>query len=166
MEASVNPIHALERGEMRTPDFEVRLAAALTRAGGREVHAEGLLDRMFAYFTHAPDMTALVRRARARGIRTALLSNSWGNTYPEHIFDGMFDEVVISGEVGMRKPEREIFELTVQRVRAEYGDCVFVDDLLPNVLAARELGMIGVHHQEYEHTAADLEAVFDQPLAE
>ena len=58
-------------------------------------------------------MTGLVRRAKSAGIRTALLSNSWGNTYPDHLFDGMFDVVVISGEVGMRKPEERIFRYTL-----------------------------------------------------
>ena len=118
-EARLNPIHALERGEMTVPDFEVRLAAALSERTGRDHEAEGLLDRMFATFEHAPEMSALVRRARHGGLRTGLLSNSWGNDYPRDGWDEMFDVVVISGEVGMRKPEPGIFHHTLDLIGLE-----------------------------------------------
>ena len=104
-EARVNPIHALERGEMTVPHFEIELARRLRTTSGFAVSAAGLLERMFARFESAPDMNGLVRRAHAAGLRTALLSNSWGNSYPRDGWDDMFDAVVISGEVGMRKPE-------------------------------------------------------------
>ena len=98
-EAELNPVHALERGQIAVPDFERKLASILVRRDGTPVPAEGLIERMFAHFEHQPAMSALVRRARSHGIRTALLSNSWGNTYPRDTWDGMFDDVVISGEV-------------------------------------------------------------------
>ena len=78
-EARFNPIHALERGEMQVPDFEASLAAALTARTGRAYEPHGLLDRLFRHFETAHDMTGLVRRAHQARIRTALLSNSWGN---------------------------------------------------------------------------------------
>lgn len=165
MQAAFNPVHALERGEIEVPDFEQQLAAALSAYSGRTVEGQGLLDRMFGYFRHSPDMTALVRRAKERGIRTGLLSNSWGNDYPQHLFDGMFDVLVISGEVGMRKPDPEIYEFTLERMQLPADQCVFVDDLLPNVHAARALGMVGVHHTDYATTAAELDALFDVPLS-
>jgi epoxide hydrolase-like predicted phosphatase len=163
--AAYNPIHALERGELEVPCFERHLADALTQRTGRAVVAEGLLDRMFAFFAHSPDMVALVRRARARGIRTALLSNSWGNTYPRDLFDGVFDAVVISGEVGMRKPDPEIYLHTLDRLGLDAVQCVFVDDLPPNVQAARDLGMVAVLHSGYEQTAAELDVLFGQSLS-
>ena len=164
VEARLNPIHALERGEMTVPDFEVRLAAALSERTGRPHEAEGLLGRMFATFEHAPEMSALVRRARATGLRTGLLSNSWGNDYPRDGWDEMFDVVVISGEVGMRKPEPEIFEHTLALLGLPAAACVFVDDLAPNVAAAVEVGMVGVQHTSYEATRLELEALFGRPL--
>ena len=118
LEAMLNPIHALERGEIEVPHFEEVLAGELSRRTGTPVLAEGLLARMFDEFEHAHDMNALVRRARENGIRTALLSNSWGDFYPRDLWDGMFDVVVISGEVGMRKPDAEIFHLTLERLEA------------------------------------------------
>jgi FMN phosphatase YigB (HAD superfamily) len=164
VEARLNPIHALERGEMTVPDFEVRLAAALTERTGRPHEAGGLLGRMFATFEHAPEMSALVRRARTTGLRTGLLSNSWGNDYPRDGWEEMFDVVVISGEVGMRKPEPEIFAHTLELIGLEAGECVFVDDMPHNVAAAVQAGMVGVLHSSYDESAHELEVLFGRPL--
>src|SRR5262249_5704608 len=140
-EVAVNPVHALERGEMAVPDFERRLAAALPTADGQSLQADGLLHPMVTWFEAAPDMFGPVRRAHAAGIRTALLSNSWGTVdYPRDGWDDMFDVVVISGEVGMRKPEPEIFAHTVERLGLAPAECVFVDDLRHNIDAAVALG--------------------------
>jgi len=164
-EARLNPIHALERGEMTVPDFEARLAEALTARSGAEFAAVGLLDRLFERFEHASDMSGLVRRARAAGLRTGLLSNSWGNDYPRDGWKEMFDVVVISGEVGMRKPEPRIFEHTLELLGLAPRECVFVDDLRGNVEAAVALGMVGVHHRSYADTLVELEALFGLALS-
>ena len=95
-----NPVAALERGEIEVPHFEEQLAARLSEATGIPIDAAGLLQRMFDQFEHEPFMAALVLRAKRAGLRTGLLSNSWGNTYPREGWDQMFDAVVISGEVG------------------------------------------------------------------
>jgi putative hydrolase of the HAD superfamily len=165
LEAEINPIHALERGEMTVPDFEARLAAEIRRLDGHPVQTEGLLERMFSTFSAAHAMNALVVRAKRHGIRTALLSNSWGNRYPRDGWDEMFDVVVISGEVGMRKPEPQIFELTCFRLGVPASACVFVDDLAANVEAATELGMTGVLHRSYDETATRLDELFGLPLS-
>ncbi len=164
-EAAVNPVHALERGEIEVPAFEQHLADGLGRISGEPVEPEGLLDRMFEYFEHAPQMSALVRRAKEHGIKTALLSNSWGNSYPDHLFDGMFDVIVISGQVGMRKPDAEIFDFTVDQLGVTHTDCVFVDDIARNVHAAVELGQVGILHESYESTANEVSAVLGVDLA-
>ena len=164
LEALVNPIHALERGEMEVPHFEEVLARELTLHTGVEHDATDLLQRMFEEFEHAHDMNALVRRSHERGLRTALLSNSWGDFYPRDLWDGMFDVVVISGEVGMRKPEAGIFALTLDQLDLRADECVFVDDLRHNIDAAAALGMVGVHHVSYEETLLELEALFGMDL--
>ena len=164
LEAMVNPIHALERGEIEVPHFEEMLARELTRRTGVEHDATDLLARMFEEFEHAHDMNGLVRRARERGIRTALLSNSWGDFYPRDLWDGMFDVVVISGEVGMCKPDEGIFALTLDQLELPAQECVFVDDLRHNIDAAVALGMVGVHHLSYEQTLQELEALFGANL--
>jgi epoxide hydrolase-like predicted phosphatase len=163
-EAEINPVHALERGELAVPHFEDRLAAELTVRTGVVVEARGLVARMFAYFDLLPDMPALVRRARESGIRTALLSNSWGLDYPRDGWDDMFDAIIISGEVGMRKPEDRIYRLAAEQVGLAPNECVFVDDLQVNIVGAVEVGMVGVLHREYEVTANELEILFGVPL--
>ena len=164
LEAMVNPIHALERGEMEVPHFEELLARELSTRTGVDHDATDLLARMFEEFEHAHDMNALVRRARDRGIRTALLSNSWGDFYPRDLWDGMFDVVVISGEVGMRKPEAGIFALTLDQLELPARECVFVDDLRHNIDAAVALGFVGVHHVSYDQTLSELETLFGTDL--
>jgi len=163
-EARINPVHALEVGALEVPDFERELAAALSKVTGNEIAADGLMSRLFAHFRHAPDMAALVRRAREAGIRTALLSNSWGNDYPVDMFEGMFDELVISGEVGMRKPDADIFRYTARLVQTPPNRCVFVDDLAHNVRAAARLGFLSVHHRDYATTADELSILFGLEL--
>ena len=120
---------------------------------------------MFASFEHAHDMSGLVRRAREAGVRTALLSNSWGNDYPRDGWDDMFDVVVISGEVGLRKPEPAIFALTLDRLGLPAQACVFVDDLPHNVEAAVALGMVGIRHESYDATAAEIDVLFGLTLS-
>ncbi|MGH8868892.1 MAG: HAD family hydrolase [Actinomycetes bacterium] len=163
-EARLNPVHALERGEMHVQHFEEQLAGRLRHRDGSAVSPAGLLERMFACFAQVPAMNDVVRRARGAGLRTALLSNSWGNTYPREAWDSLFDVVVISDEVGMRKPEPEIFHLVAERLGVAPARCVFVDDVAVNVRAAGGVGMVGVHHVDQDTTVAELEVLFDVPL--
>lgn len=155
-----SPIHQLERGELALDDFEHLLSAALAGEGSA-VEASGLVGRMLADLAIYEDsMTSLVTRAHAAGIRTALLSNSWGNEYDRSDWHDMFDTVVISGEVGMRKPEREIFELTVRRIGLAAEECVFIDDMASNVLAAEQAGLAAIVHRTFDETAGALETLF------
>jgi HAD superfamily hydrolase (TIGR01509 family) len=162
--AGSSPAHRLERGEISVADFECELAAELA-VRGSQVSPEGLLDRMLAGLTELdPQMLGLVRRARAVGLRTALLSNSWGNHYPDQLWQGLFDAVVISGQVGMRKPEPEIFRYTAGRLALPTQRCVMVDDLPHNITGAVAAGMVGVVHRSYGETLGELEAIFAIPL--
>lgn len=159
-----SPVHALERGEMTVEEFERQLARALGDRGSPVV-AEGLLGRVLHGLAelHA-DMLGLVRRARRSGIHTALLSNSWGDSYPEHAWEGAFDAVIISGRVGMRKPDPEIYHHAANALGVPPEQCVMVDDLVHNIRGAVAAGMVGVLHRSYDETAAELEALFDRPL--
>jgi putative hydrolase of the HAD superfamily len=160
-----SPVHALERGELSIEEFERELARQLRSVGGGTVEAAGLLTRMFAGFADPqPMMLDALRRARSAGLRTALLSNSWGLDYPRDGWDELFDAVVISGEVGMRKPEPEIYRLAATRLGVQAAECVFVDDLAPNVRGAVAVGMVGVHHRDAGQTVAELEGVFGLSL--
>lgn len=162
--ASSSPIHALERGELNPDEFE-RLLAKAFRERGVAVDADGLLARMLGGLRElSDDMVNLVRRARRHGLKTALLSNSWGEHYPEHLWVGAFDAVVISGRVGMRKPDEEIFRHVADLLQLAPSQCVMVDDLAPNIRGAVAAGMVGVLHVSYAETVDELEVLFDLPL--
>jgi putative hydrolase of the HAD superfamily len=162
--AGASPVHRLERGELAPAEFEQLLAAELA-ARGSHVRPQGLLRRVLGGLDEVDEpMLTLVGRARRAGLRTALLSNSWGNHYPEHLWNGLFDAVVISGRVGMRKPEARIYRHTCGLLGLTPQECVMVDDLSHNVAAAVGVGMVGVLHRSYDETANELEAVFERAL--
>ena len=164
--ASPNPIHALERGECSGAEFEQILAARLLRVDGAAVAAEGLLRRMFAASLPVPGMYDTIRTLRAAGFSTALLSNSWGcEEYPRADFPDLFDTVVLSGEVGMRKPEKEIFRYAAATLGLDPAECVFIDDMEANVAAAQACGMTGVLHTDTAATARALQDLLGVPLA-
>ena len=145
-------IIGLETGELSEEAFEPQFAEFLG------VPAPELIDRLFAAYEPDHEMQDAVLRARQSGIRTGLISNSWGTRrYDRDRLGELFDGVVISGEVGMRKPSREIYELGAERIGAAAEDCVFVDDLAWNLDPATELGMAAVHHTDAGETIAQLE---------
>lgn len=150
----------LETGAMAEEDFEPRLAEAL----GVAAYA-GLIDRMFAGAQADPVMIAAVRAARAGGVRTGLVSNSWGTRrYPRELLEELFDGVVISGEEGTRKPDPRMYELGAQRAGIPAERCVYVDDLAFNLEPAAALGMATVHHVDAATTVAELERLLGREL--
>jgi epoxide hydrolase-like predicted phosphatase len=162
--AGTSPVHRLERGELPAREFEQALAEELARRGS-PVEADGLLRRVLAGLEQLdPPMLDLVRRVHDAGIRTALLSNSWGDHYPEELWAGLFDAVVISGRVGMRKPDVRIFEHTAELLGLPPSACVMVDDLPHNVRGAVAAGMVAVRHSDYATTLTELEALFELDL--
>jgi putative hydrolase of the HAD superfamily len=159
-----NPVHRLERGDGDPAEFERELAARLRRTDGAAVQADGLLSRMFAATVTVPAMYDLMRSLRAGGIRTCLLSNSWGNNdYPRDAFPELFDAWVISAEVGMRKPEERIFRHAASLLGLPPSQCVFIDDIEANVAAATALGMAGVHHRDPAATTAAIADLLGLP---
>jgi putative hydrolase of the HAD superfamily len=109
-------------------------------------------------------MHDVLRAVHDAGVPTALLSNSWGLAdYPRHLFPEMFDAVVISAEVGMRKPEERIFRHAADLLGVALAECVFIDDIKANVVAAEALGMTGLVHTEAAGTAARLGELLGLP---
>ena len=160
-----NPIHALERGECTTAEFEELLAARIVRRDGSNISPDGLLGRMFAGSAYCDPMHAVFPVVREAGLRTGLLSNSWGVAdYPRDLFPGLFDVVVISGEVGMRKPEERIFRHTAGLLGLTPQECVFIDDLAANVAAAEAIGMTAVLHNDPAVTLTQLGDILGLPL--
>ena len=117
-----------------------------------------LVNRLFAGMRADVPMVEAVRRAKAAGIRTGLVSNSIGaGRYDRSQFPEMYDGVVISAEVGMHKPQPEIFRLGAERIGLPPQQCVFVDDLRENCEGAEAVGMTAVLHRGAERTLPRLE---------
>jgi epoxide hydrolase-like predicted phosphatase len=147
-----NPVHALERGESSPVVFEQVLASQLLLADGSPVAVDGLLERMWAGTRLDEAMLDAFRALHGRGVPTGLLSNSWGSGYPRELFPDLFDAVVISAEVGMRKPEPRIYLHAAGLLGLEPSECVFVDDIDANIAAAEQLGFTGVLHLDAQTT--------------
>jgi putative hydrolase of the HAD superfamily len=143
----------LEDGTLPDAEFEAGFAGLLG------VPAEGLIERLLGATTADVAMLDFVRAARGRGIRTGLISNSWGSQrYDRILLDELFDGIVISGEVGVRKPDPAIYVLGAAAIGLPPQECVYVDDLPGNLKPARELGMTTVRHRTPQETLEILEA--------
>jgi putative hydrolase of the HAD superfamily len=150
---------ALEEGALDEEAFQERFAGMLG------VAPAGLIDGLFAGVGPDEAMIDAVRRAHQAGVRTALVSNSWGtHRYPHELFEELFDGVVISGQEGMRKPAPRMYELGAERAGVDAAVCVFVDDLPFNLPPAEQLGMATVHHTAAETTIPELEKLLGVPL--
>jgi putative hydrolase of the HAD superfamily len=140
----------LETGQADEAEFEAAFAELLG------VASEGLIDRMFGFMAPDEAMIEAVLAARRAGVRTAMLSNSWGEDRYDHAqLERLFDAWVISGEAGVRKPDPAIYSLVLERLGLPAEACVFVDDLPGNLKPARALGMGTVVHRG--DTAATLD---------
>jgi epoxide hydrolase-like predicted phosphatase len=161
-EAARDLLIAFEEGRVEEDVFSAGLARALGLAPER---AEGMVDRLFAGSSLEQAMVDAVRAARGAGVRTGLVSNSWGVArYPRDLLEELFDGVVLSGEEGIRKPAPRMYELGAQRAGAEPAACVYVDDLEFNLAPAQELGMAVVHHREAAETIVRLEELLGVSL--
>ncbi|MBS3939725.1 MAG: HAD-IA family hydrolase [Actinobacteria bacterium] len=159
-------IGAIERGELSVEDFDGHLRRLLHDAGHDRVQ-EAVVSRMFAGLVADGPLWDVARRARAAGVRVGLLSNSWGtDMYPRDLLDDHFDVQVISGEVGLRKPEPAIYELALQRMGLPAASVAFVDDLGGNLAPAERLGMRAVLHTDHDTTIGVLEDHLGMSLRE
>ena len=159
-----HPLFVLERGEITEVEFRDRI----------ERHLEDSFDlgRLRAlYFERLEPngpMIDFIRGLRGRGVRAALLTNNvreweplWRSKLPE--IDELFELVVDSAFVGLRKPDPAIFTLTLDRLGGvEPGRCVFVDDLDVNCEAARALGMAAVRFDTADQAIPEIESALSE----
>jgi putative hydrolase of the HAD superfamily len=158
-----NPLFALERGDISEAEFLARLERGLAETLGREVSLHGFGARLMDALHPNDELFAYYRGLRERGLRLALLTNNvreWEPLWrPKLPIDDVFETVVDSAFVRLRKPEPEIYALTLERLGLAAGRCVFVDDLEINIEAARATGMHGVVHRDTRQTIAELDAL-------
>jgi putative hydrolase of the HAD superfamily len=155
---------AFERGEGSHADFESALAASLSaRNAPVSVNPAGLVGRLTAGLRPDPEMLALVERTR-KLVPVALVSNSFGlEMYDGYDLQRRFDALILSSDVGVRKPSRAIYRRAAERVAVAPEACVMVDDLEINVAGARRAGLRGILHRTAAETASQLaEALGDR----
>jgi putative hydrolase of the HAD superfamily len=159
-----HPLFKLEKGEISEADFLRLLGEAL----GGDVALEGFGERYFEHLHPNEEMIELMRRLRQRGLRMALLTNNvreweplWRAKLPD--IDEIFEVVVDSAFVGMRKPEPGIYELTLERLGdgVAASNCLFVDDTEANCEMAAELGMTTVHYRDNEQARLEINAALN-----
>ena len=161
-----NPLFELETGRMTEAEFLGSIGSQLTRQLGREISLAGFGERYFADLTPNAPMIAFMRELRARGLRLAICTNNvreWEHRWRAMVpVPEVFDVVVDSAYVGMRKPEPGIYELTLERLGVAAGDALFVDDVEINCEAARALGLPAVWFRGTEQAINDIEAALAQ----
>jgi len=149
----------LERGAIGQAQFVAHLAPILG------VNPDRLLARMVADLQLEHRVTAAVERLRCHGVKTAVLSNSWGShpfdPYKPFNLGERFDAVVISDKVGLRKPQPEIFMLAATQLGLPPSACVFVDDVARYLPPAEQLGMGVIHATDPATTITRLARLFD-----
>jgi putative hydrolase of the HAD superfamily len=157
-----NPLHELECGRVSEADFMADLAVAIARDLEREIAMDDFTERYFASLAPNPPMIELMTSLRNEGYRMALLTNNvreweplWRAMAP---IDDIFELVVDSAFVGMRKPDPEIYELTLARLGVPAGECLFVDDIEENCAAAAAAGMATVVFRDAEQAIAEIRA--------
>ncbi|MFC9615636.1 HAD family hydrolase [Streptomyces sp. NPDC056938] len=153
-----------EEGRLGQREFEDGFAERL-RAHGADIQGPGLLSLMQTGLRPDRAMLDLVAEVRNAGHRVGLLSNSLGDDcYAGFDLESMFDAVVISGEIGVRKPSRRAYAIACERLGTEPAETVMVDDLEHNIVAARRAGLAGILHREAATTAAELRALLHQDV--
>jgi putative hydrolase of the HAD superfamily len=159
-----HPLFELERGRLAESQFLDLIRAELTPELGHQPQLHRFSEIYFEALDPNEPMIDLMRNLKGRGFRMALLTNNvreweplWRTMLP---VDEIFEVVVDSAFVGMRKPEPEIYELTLERIGGGVGaeECLFVDDVEDNVAAARQLAMTAVHFRSTDQAIAEIGA--------
>lgn len=159
-------ITGLETGRIPEKEFAVSLAQRLSEVTPQPVDPTSVVDDIFMGMELEDEMLDAVGKAHSNGLKTALLSNSWSLRHypPRAHLDDIFDVIVISGEVGLRKPDPAIYRLTIERLGVPAQECVFVDDHPGHLKAAVDEGMTTVLHRTPAQTIEELRALLGDVL--
>jgi putative hydrolase of the HAD superfamily len=158
----VNPLFAMERGEITEAEFLRRLGEELAPILGHTPHLHRFRELCLGGLEPNPEMIDLLQELKAGGLRMAMLTNNvreWEPVWrPKLPVDEIFETVVDSGFVGCRKPEPEIYRLVLSRLDLPAEACLFIDDLEVNIEAARTLGFHAVHFRDNEQAIGEIHA--------
>ena len=156
------PLWTLERGQITEPRLHRGLEELLGEVTGQPVDLDGYGRRLMDALEPNTPLLDYYRRLRdEHGLRLAVLTNNvreWQPIWRRRFkIDELFELVVDSGFEGTRKPEPEIYALTLERLGLPGEECAFLDDVEVNVTAAREAGMHGIHFRDTAQAVAELE---------
>ena len=158
-----NPLFKLERGDVTEAQFLDILRDGFEAVAGHRPELHRFSEIFFEALDPNEPMIELMRECKVGGRRMAMLTNNvrewealWRTMLP---VDEIFETVIDSGFVGYRKPERQIYEITLERLGLPASACLFVDDMELNCAAARELGFTAVHYREPDQAIAEVRAV-------
>ena len=154
----------LERGQITEAEFITGLEVTLTEVLERPITLDGYGARLMGELQPNQPLLDYYRALRDdRGIRLAILTNNvreWHDAWRTRLrVDDLFELVVDSAFEGCRKPEPEIYALTLDRLGLEAGVCAFVDDVEVNVTATNEAGMHGIRFRDTDQVIAELDAL-------
>jgi epoxide hydrolase-like predicted phosphatase len=150
-----HPWHQVERGEITFAQCREMTQQLLADAGVTRPASppkDSSTTRSSLAFELNDDMVAFIQDLRDAHIPTAILTNNvrefrqWW--WPLLDFDSLFTTIVDSHEVGMRKPNPAIYQLTLNRLGVDATRAAFLDDLHANVVAAEEVGLHGIHVEQ------------------
>jgi len=161
-EDGVNPLFKLERGEISEPAFIEQIADALEPQLGHRPEMHRFKEIYFEALEPNPEMIDLMRELKESGYLMALLTNNvreweplWRSMLP---VDEIFETVVDSAFVGCRKPESQIYAITLERIGIDPGACLFVDDVEVNCEGARRAGINAVHFRDNDQAIPEIRA--------
>jgi putative hydrolase of the HAD superfamily len=154
----------LERGELSLREFATAFEAEC-REAGHEVDATELMARIAGGFAPREEMVTAIRALRGHGVKVGALTNNWvDDRGPRSAAGELFDVVVESALVGLRKPDPAIYELACARLGVEPARTVFLDDLGVNLKPARAMGMATIKVTDPGAALAELAEVVALPL--
>jgi len=156
------PLFQLERGEISEDEFIAGLENGLESILGHRPHLHHFRQKFWGALHPNEEMISLMHELKASGLKMAMLTNNvreweplWRSMLP---VDEIFEEIVDSAFVGCRKPEAQIYELTLERIGLPAEACLFIDDLQPNIEGAEAAGMSAVHFRDNAQAIAEIRA--------
>ena len=164
-QTGTHPLFELECGRVTEDDFLRRLESELANGGSERPHLHRFREVYFDALNANQQMIGLMEELRDSGLRMAMLTNNvreweplWRSMLP---VDEIFEFVVDSAFVGCRKPDREIYEIVLERLGLPAEVCLFIDDVEVNVEAAREIGLSAVHFRDNEQAIPEIRRQLD-----
>ncbi len=164
-----HPLFELECGNISEASFLKKVELGLQEVYGTSVSLHGFRNSYFDALHPNDAMIEVMRKLKESDYRMAMLTNNvkeWERLWRVKLpVDEIFEQIVDSAFVGLRKPDHAIYELLLERLGGvEAASCVFIDDIEVNCIAAEELGMTSVHFKATDQAITEIGEALDTSL--